>query len=118
MHIPSANNVPATWCNSGSPFGYSPAFALHAIISFTNLFFVGSSFGNARSTSNNFPAQPPIRQPCPRFSPPSDIKKPQHAPFSAVPHPLSLFPSTSTRKHPRSPPLPPWPAFRSAKAPL
>ena len=53
--IPSANKVPATWCNSGSPFGYSPAFALHATISDTNLFFVGSLGGNALNSANNFP---------------------------------------------------------------
>ena len=57
--IPSAYNVPATWCNSGSPFGYSPAPPLHATISETNLFFVGSFGGNARSIANNLPATHP-----------------------------------------------------------
>lgn len=53
--IPSANILPATWCNSGSPSGYSPTRLDQLIISATNLFFVGSLAGKARNIIKTLP---------------------------------------------------------------
>ena len=83
--IPSANKVPATWCNSGSPFGYSPALALHATISDTNLFFVGSLGGNALNKANNFTVEL--------------VKVPSHLPIADLHDFARLPPQRRTRTH-------------------
>lgn len=90
--VPSACKVPATWWISGSPAGYSPYFELQPIISPTNFFLVGSSFGNALSKLNSFPLLL----------------------ASGFTSPLL---KTSRRKMHKSPPDPPCPAWRSDCAP-
>lgn len=95
LHLPSAYRLPATWCISGSPFGYSPALALHCTISVTNLFFVGSFGGNARSSASNF-AIATHHQPPATFSPPHTRKE---STYPLQPHPPSSPPSPS---HPQA----------------
>lgn len=53
--IPSTNILPAAWCNSGSPLGYSPYLQDHDIIWVTNFLLVGSPPGNALSNVNKRP---------------------------------------------------------------
>ena len=50
--IPSTNTLPAAWCSSGSPLGYSPYLQDQAIIWVTNFFLVGSTPGNALRSVN------------------------------------------------------------------
>jgi len=98
----SAYSDPATWCNSGSPAGYSPHFADHLgdvriaspfqnktypIISPIYFLRVGSSLLNNRSNVSSLPLL-------------------LESGFSSA----CLY--TSIRKIPKSPPLPPCPALR------
>ena len=107
---PSAYSFPATSYSSGSPCSYSPYLTVHAIASLITRFLEGSSSGKALNTAKILPERlisSFLRR----------IPQLRGVPFDSALTSTSPFPMVSIMSKPKSPPLPPWPAFSSASAP-